>query len=132
MSKHDPRVTLTQIREAARRAQALCTGITLEDLKKDWVKVMAFERSFEILGEGIKRLPSDLREKYPGHDWRGAAGLRDIVAHGYDWIEYEVLWDAVRDDFPSLFKTVDQMLADLGAEPPAEDAPDRDDADGQA
>jgi len=69
----------------------------------------------------IKRLPGELREQYPEHDWRGAAGLRDIVAHGYDWVDHEVLWDAVRDDFPSLFATLEQMLSDLGGELPMTD-----------
>ena len=109
-------MTLTQMREAARRAQLLCEGTTLEALRGDWIRLTAFERQFEIIGEAIKRLPLALRERYPQHDWRGAAGLRDIVAHGYDWIDHEVLWDAVRDDFPSLFVTVETMMNDLGGE----------------
>jgi len=121
MSKHDPRVTLMQMREAARRAQSLCHATNLEALRLDWVRRMAFERCFEILGEAIKRLPGELREQYPEHDWRGAAGLRDIVGHGYDWVDHEVLWDAVRDDFPSLFATLEQMLSDLGGELPMTD-----------
>ena len=123
MSKHDPRLTLTQIREAAHRAQLLCAGTTLEMLRQDWIRLTSFERQFEIIGEAIKRLPLDLRERYPQHDWRGAAGLRDIVVHGYDWIDHEVLWDAVRDDFPSLFATVDEMIVDLGGELPVEETP---------
>ena len=117
-------MTLTQMREAARRAQLLCEGTTLEALRGDWIRLTAFERQFEIIGEAIKRLPLALRERYPQHDWRGAAGLRDIVAHGYDWIDHEVLWDAVRDDFPSLFVTVEKMMNDLGGELAVEEMPD--------
>ena len=50
-----------QMREAARRAQSLCHATNLEALRLDWVRRMAFERCFEILGEAIKRLPGELR-----------------------------------------------------------------------
>lgn len=122
MSKHDPRLTLTQIREAARRAMVHCEGTTLENLRLDWIHLTSFDQQFEIVGEGFKRLPIELRERYPQHDWRSAAGLRDIMAQGYDWIDHEILWDAARDDFPLLFSTVDQLIADLGGELPEENS----------
>ena len=120
MSKHDPITTLKQIREAAQRAQSLCSGITLEQLQADWVKLLAFERVFEIIGEATKRLPMNLRLRYPEHDWKAAAGTRDVVSHGYDWVDSELLWNAVHQKFPVLFTTIAQMLADLGGELPAE------------
>lgn len=123
MSKHDPRVTLQQLRDAARQAESLCADHPLEEIEADWIKRLAFERCFEIVGEAIKRLPPELRERYAEHDWRGAAGTRDRIAHGYDWVDHDVLWKAVHEKFPGLFATVDQMLADLGGELPAEEQP---------
>ena len=37
----------------------------------------AFVRSLEIIGEAAKKVPGDLRAKYPDVDWRGMAGMRD-------------------------------------------------------
>ena len=65
MSRHDPEVTLRQIAEHAARAQQLCSGNTFHALMADWKTTLAFERSLEILGEAVKRLPPDLRAKYP-------------------------------------------------------------------
>ena len=79
----------------------------VEAIKSDWVKRYALERCFEVVGEAIKRLPADLRVKYAQHNWAGAAGARDRIAHGYEWVDHEVLWGAARDDFPSLFSTVE-------------------------
>ncbi|MCS7065267.1 MAG: DUF86 domain-containing protein [Fimbriimonadales bacterium] len=39
-------------------------------------------RNLEILGEAAKHIPDEVRNKYPQIDWRGIAGLRDILAHG--------------------------------------------------
>ncbi|WP_367278991.1 DUF86 domain-containing protein [Methanospirillum sp.] len=34
-----------------------------------------------IIGESVKRIPSEILESYPGIEWRKIAGLRDIIAH---------------------------------------------------
>jgi uncharacterized protein with HEPN domain len=113
MSKHDPKVTLKQIRDFVRQAQQLCEGRTLEELLKDWQSVFAFERALELVGEAVKRLPQDLRDRYPAVAWRQVAAMRDRLSHGYDEIRYDILWDAVQQDFPLLLVTVEQMLRDL-------------------
>ena len=113
MSRHDPTVTLRQVADHARRAQELCTQNTLTGMLADWQKRAAFERVMEVLGEAVKRLPPDLTARYPAVDWRGIAGMRDRVSHGYDAIDYGLLWQAVETRVPGLLITVEQMLKDL-------------------
>jgi len=67
----------------------------------------------EIVGEGVKRLPMDLRTCYPSVPWKEIAGTRDHLSHGYDDVDYQVLWDAVQKDVPELLLTVERMLKDL-------------------
>src|SRR5712692_10111173 len=76
----------------------------------DWKSVLALERALEILGEAVKRLPAELCEAYPAVPWRLVAGMRDRLSHGYDEIDYEILWNAVHEDLPNLLRTVDQMI----------------------
>ena len=83
MSKHDPKVTLRQIADFARQAQAICAGKTLPALFADWQALLAFERALEILGEAVKRLPSELRDRHPTVQWKLIAGMRDRLSHGY-------------------------------------------------
>jgi uncharacterized protein with HEPN domain len=45
--------------------------------------------------------------------WKLIAGMRDRVSHGYDAIDYSILWDTVHDDLPGVLVTVGQMLKDL-------------------
>jgi len=113
MSKHDPKVTLLQIAEYAQRARELCAGKTLGELKADWRQALAFERVMEVLGEAVKRLPGELRQKHPQVPWRLVAGMRDKISHGYDAVDYQTLWDTVQRDVPVLLITVEQMLRDL-------------------
>jgi uncharacterized protein with HEPN domain len=113
MSRHDPRVTLRQLAEHARQAQELCTQNTFTGMLTDWQKRAAFERVMEILGEAVKRLPPDLTARYSAVDWRGIAGMRDWISHGYDAVDYGMLWQAVQKDVPPLLATIEQMLKDL-------------------
>jgi len=116
MSVNDPRVTLRQIQDAARRLEMICLGKTQEQVLGDWLATAAVERFLEIVGEAVKRLPADLRSRYPAVPWKEIAGTRDHLSHGYDDVDYQVLWDAVQQDLPKLLATVEQMLKDLSDE----------------
>ena len=114
MSRRDPRTTVRQIQDAARRAQEICSGQTLEGLLADWQATAALERFIEIVGEGVKRLPQELREQHPGVPWKEIAGTRDHLSHGYDDVDHRVLWDAVQTDIPVMLSTLDRMLVEMG------------------
>lgn len=113
MSKHDPRVTLLQLTDFIQEAQDLVEGTSLESLESDPVRLRAFERVMELVGECAKRLPEELRSKYPQVPWKQVSGMRDVISHAYEDLAYEILWDALHLHFPQLQETVSQMLLDL-------------------
>lgn len=114
MSSHDPKVTLLQIHDAALKAQEICSEQgSLETLLEDWKATAALERFIEIIGEAVKRLPTDLREEHPQIPWKEIAGTRDRLSHGYDDLDYQVLWDAVQTDIPELLPVLERMLKKL-------------------
>ena len=57
---------------------------------------VAVERELEIIGEALKRLErSDecLFEKI--ENARKIIGMRNVLAHGYDVIDYRILWSVI-------------------------------------
>ena len=75
-------------------------GLEYDSLVENEVLSRAFIRSLEIVGEATKHLPDDLRIAYPAVDWKGLAGLRDILIYQYWGVDYQVLWNIIQDDIP--------------------------------
>jgi uncharacterized protein with HEPN domain len=113
MSKFDPAVTLPQTIDFITEAQTLVVGISLEQLLADPIKLRAFERVMELVGESVKRVPQDFRDTHSQIPWKKIAGMRDVISHAYEDLAYEVLWDAVEMHFPKLLKDLKQILSDL-------------------
>jgi len=111
MSRRDPRITLAQIRDAAQKARELCAEHTLESLLADWRATAALERFIEVAGEGVRRLPDDLKQRRADIPWKDIAGTRDHLIHGYDIIDHRILWDAVQIDIPRLIEAIDELLS---------------------
>ena len=52
----------------------------------------ALIRCLEVLGEAVKRLSLELRQRSPEIPWRGMAGMRDLLIHAYDRVDLEEVW----------------------------------------
>ncbi len=91
----------------------MVAGISFEQLLTDSIKLRAFERIMELVGESIKRVPQDFRDAYPEIPWRKITGMRDVISHAYEDLAYEVLWDAVEMNFPVVLSDMKRILADF-------------------
>jgi len=45
-----------------------------------------------VLGEAVKRLSSEFRNRHLDIPWQRIAGMRDRLIHGYDEIDYVEVW----------------------------------------
>ncbi len=66
-----------------------------------------------ILDEAAKKIPSDIRDRIPGIEWRAIAGMGDRLIHGYFGVDYELVWDVVIGKIPELRMIVEDSLRDL-------------------
>jgi uncharacterized protein with HEPN domain len=74
----------------------------------------AIKNALAEIGEAIKALPPELLAAHCEIDWRGFAGLRDIVSHQYFGIELPRLWPTITDELPLLIGAVRAESSRLG------------------
>ena len=67
-------------------------------------------RNLEVIGEAVKNLPVDIKNKKPNIEWRKIAGFRDVLIHDYANIDLEIVWDVVRNSLPGLKQTVNELF----------------------
>lgn len=69
------------------------------------------------LGESIKGIDKltakTLLPQYPLVDWKGAMGIRDIIAHHYFDLDAEIVYNVVKNELPQMLDVVKKMKADL-------------------
>ena len=98
----DPLLFLEDIEKSCEKVVRYTHGLSKEQVFEDDLRVDAILLNLYVIGEAVKKLPTDLRERYPDIAWREIAGLRDVIAHAYFALDSGILWDAVEHDVPAL------------------------------
>ena len=70
----------------------------------------AFSRSFEIIGEAVKNLSTEFRKTHKDIEWRKISGMRDKIIHQYFNIDYELLWDVIKNKLPGIKEEIQTVL----------------------
>jgi uncharacterized protein with HEPN domain len=103
--------SLFDIIQSAKEIQKFTDGLDKDDFQKNSMIQSAVERKFEIIGEALNRIvKSEPVVLGRISDYPRIIGFRNIIAHGYDVVDVEIMWEALSEYLPRLVCEVEALL----------------------
>lgn len=93
---------LQDILNAIKAIERFVKGMEFVEFKRDDKTSSAVIRKFEIIGEATKKIPEELKRKYPQIPWREMAGMRDKLIPFYFGIDYKLVWQTIKQRIPQI------------------------------
>ena len=100
---------LGHILEAISQIQNYCEDIDEVTFLKNRMIQDAVIRNFEIIGEASnnieKKFPAFMK-LHPELPLSSAYQMRNVLAHGYFKVDFEIVWKTICNDLPELYRLV--------------------------
>jgi len=88
----------------------MARGRARSDLDEDRQLELSIVRLLEIIGEAASRVPDEERERLPQIAWREIVDFRNRVIHGYDTVDFNIVWQIVQVDLPRLVAALEATV----------------------
>jgi uncharacterized protein with HEPN domain len=112
MSQHNTSVSFRHMLDHALEAVSMTEGKTRADLDEDRQLNLALVRLLEIIGEAATRIPKEDQARYKDISWPEIVSLRNRLIHGYDTVDFDILWQILKRDLPRLIESLRKILGE--------------------
>lgn len=104
------RLFIHDILRAIQSIEQFVGKMEFNDFIKDEKTKSAVVWQIHIIGEATKNIPKLIRDKYKEVPWKYMARMRDKIAHFYFGIDYEIVWNVIKDKLPRIRPEIEQVL----------------------
>lgn len=104
---------LRDILKAIGRIERYIGNDDKDTFKTDDMRVDSVLFNLMTIGEAVKNIPDELRQRHPDVRWRDIGRFRDRVVHHYFGLDLDIVWEIVEIHLPPLKEFVEQLLHDI-------------------
>lgn len=117
MSRRDARFAIADMLEYLERVLTFVAERERADLETDLLLEMAVIRALEVLGEAATRVDQPTRDLAPEIPWRSIVGMRNMLIHGYDGVDHDVIWQVVTRELGAVRESLVQLATVIDSNP---------------
>jgi uncharacterized protein with HEPN domain len=107
------RAFIEHILDSITAIETFIQGVNKEKFLKERMIRGAVVREIEVMGEAAKNISRETRKKYPDIPWKKMTGMRDKLIHHYFGLDFNVIWDTIREEIPKLKKQMMDIIDQL-------------------
>ena len=107
----DDGIRLKHMLDAAKEAIAISKGKSRWDFRKERLLNLSLVRLVEIVGEAAHKITPEFRDKHPQIPWMLIIGMRNRLIHGYDDIDFDILYKTVTEELPQLSSQLEKIVS---------------------
>lgn len=107
---------LRHMLDYAREAVDFLENKSLADFKAERQLHLAVTHLVELVGEAANHITKQTQTTYTQIPWPQVIGMRHRLIHGYDFLDYGILWHTVKRDLPTLIIQLEDVIASIELE----------------
>jgi uncharacterized protein with HEPN domain len=106
----EDKASLYDALSAAKKVERFVRDVDWAGFQASDEKSSAVYGQLVILGEACTRLSPEIRAQYDVIPWRQIIGMRNRIIHGYDEVNWDIVWQVATEHVPSLIDLFSDIL----------------------
>jgi uncharacterized protein with HEPN domain len=104
------KIYVKDILNSINKIEKYCKKIKSEkEFIKNELVLDASIRNLQIIGEAVKNIPAETKNKFKEIEWKKISGLRDILVHAYFGVSPELVYDIIKNNLPELKQKIKKI-----------------------
>ncbi len=113
MKLNNTKIFLLHIIESIEKLEEITTTTSKESFLSSWILQDAILKNFIVIGEAVRNIDEEIKQKYPQINWRGAKSMRNFIVHEYFSVDLNFVWETIIETLPNFKKDISKIIPDF-------------------